>query len=163
MVRDSDTVAYRVAVTCPKPWDNCRARHLRQGRIGEDAPVASLSKLPNVLSGATWRCVDLHLHTPGVHTFTLPGAVDVHQQGDRERIADQYVERLRAARLDVAAITDYQGVRTDWYSLIRDKADGITVLPGAEHLQQGRGGGTRHPRGYRNTTYRSTAQRSQRH
>lgn len=93
--------------------------------------MTSLSKLPNVPSGATWRCVDLHLHTPGVHTFTLPGAVDLCQQGDRERIADQYVERLRAARIDVAAITDYQGVRTDWYSLIRDKADGITVLPGA--------------------------------
>ncbi|MGH3868154.1 MAG: hypothetical protein ACRDQ4_18930 [Pseudonocardiaceae bacterium] len=91
-----------------------------------------MTSLPNVPSGATWRCVDLHLHTPGVPTFTLPGAVDVHQQRDREQIADQYVERLRAARIDVAAITDYQGVRTDWYSLIRDKADGITVLPGAE-------------------------------
>jgi len=88
--------------------------------------------LPDVPSGATWRCVDLHLHTPGVPTFALPAGLDVRQQRDRERVADQYVGRLRAAGIEVAAITDYQGVRTDWYSLIRDKADGITVLPGAE-------------------------------
>jgi len=84
-----------------------------------------VTSLPDVPSGATWRCVDLHLHSPGVPTFTLPGAVDVHQQGDRERLADQYVERLRAARIDVAAITDYQGVRTDWYS--RSPIDDATV------------------------------------
>jgi DNA repair ATPase RecN len=76
--------------------------------------------------------VDLHLHTPGVPSFAPPAGVDVQLQRDRERVADQYVERLRATGIDVAVITDYQGVRTDWYHLIRDKADGITVLPGAE-------------------------------
>ncbi len=35
-----------------------------------------MTSLPDVPSGATWRWVDLHLHTPGVRTFTLPGAVD---------------------------------------------------------------------------------------
>ncbi|MGH3870611.1 MAG: TrlF family AAA-like ATPase [Pseudonocardiaceae bacterium] len=91
-----------------------------------------MTLLPDVPSGAIWRCVDLHLHTPGVPTFTLPAGVDIRRQQGREQIADQYVKRLRAAGIEVAAITDYQGVRTDWYSLIRDKADGITVLPGAE-------------------------------
>lgn len=91
-----------------------------------------MTSLPDVPFGATWRCVDLHLHPPGVHSFEGPTGLDVRQQRDREQVADQYVERLRATGIEVAAITDYQGVRTDWYSLIRDRANGITVLPGAE-------------------------------
>ncbi len=91
-----------------------------------------MTSLPDVPSGATWRCVDLHLHTPGVHSFALPGGTDEYNESHRERIADQYVGRLRAAGIEIAAITDYQGVRMDWYPLIRDRAAGITVLPGAE-------------------------------
>ncbi len=91
-----------------------------------------MTSLPDVPCGAAWRCVDLHLHTPGVHSFRLPAGIDERNKADREQIADRYVERLQAAGIEVAAITDYQGVRTDWFSLIRERATGITVLPGAE-------------------------------
>lgn len=93
-----------------------------------------MSSLPDVSSGATWRCVDLHLHSPGVHSFTLPGAVDVHNEAHRAQIAEEYVERLRSAGIEVAVITDYQGVRTEWFTPIQQRATqvGISVLPGAE-------------------------------
>jgi DNA repair ATPase RecN len=76
--------------------------------------------------------VDLHLHTPGVHSFALPAGTDEHNVTHREQIAAQYVDRLRAAGIEIAVITDYQGVRMDWFPLIRERAAGITVLPGAE-------------------------------
>lgn len=98
--------------------------------------------IPDVPVGATWRCVDLHLHTPGVTSFDLPPDVDVHRVADRERIADQYVQRLVDAGINVAAITDYQGVRLEWFRLIRDRAAraGIDIMPGAE-MSIRRGGG----------------------
>ncbi|MGH3197862.1 MAG: hypothetical protein ACRDOH_06670 [Streptosporangiaceae bacterium] len=101
-----------------------------------------MTDLPDVAVGATWRCVDLHLHTPGVRSFELPPGVDVHKAGDRERLADEYVRKLVEAGIQVAAITDYQEVRQPWYSLIRRRANaaGITVLPGAE-MSIGQGGG----------------------
>ena len=101
-----------------------------------------MTDIPDVPVGATWRCVDLHLHTPGVPSFSLPSGFDIQQAGDREQLADDYVDRLVKAGIDVAAITDYQGVRTTWFTLIRDRARtaGITVLPGAE-MSIRRGGG----------------------
>ncbi|MCA1681593.1 MAG: hypothetical protein LC700_00140 [Actinobacteria bacterium] len=42
-----------------------------------------MTLLPDVPSGATWRCVDLHLHTPGVHTFALPGGTDERNEAHR--------------------------------------------------------------------------------
>jgi len=56
-----------------------------------------VTTLPDVPVGAIWRCADLHLHTPGVHIF-----------------ADQDVDRLVGAGIEVAAVTDYQGVRPEW-------------------------------------------------
>src|SRR5215475_294171 len=109
--------------------------------IGDDVRVTTL---PDVPVGAIWRCADLHLHTPGVHTFVLPAGVDVRRQADRERLADQYVDRLVEAGIEVAAVTDYQGVRPEWYGIIRDRAAaaGIMVLPGAEmSIRQGGGKG----------------------
>jgi hypothetical protein len=41
---------------------------------------------------------------------------------DREKLADEYVGRLAQAGIDVVALTDYQGVRPEWYGLIRDRA-----------------------------------------
>ena len=101
-----------------------------------------MTVLPDVEVGATWRCVDLHLHTPGVPSFALPPGVDIHKAADRQRFADEYVQRLIDARIDIAAITDYQGVRPAWFSPIRESAEraGIVVLPGAE-LSVGRGAG----------------------
>ena len=101
-----------------------------------------MTELPDVPVGATWRCVDLHLHTPGVQSFELPPGVNVQQASDRESLADEYVRKLVEAGIQVAAITDYQGVRQPWFSLIRQRAAaaGITVLPGAElSIAEGKG------------------------
>lgn len=101
-----------------------------------------MTVLPSVEVGATWRCVDLHLHTPGVPSFALAPGVDIHSAADRDRVAGEYVQRLVDARIDVAAITDYQGVRPAWFNPIRDRAEraGIVILPGAE-LSVGPGAG----------------------
>lgn len=101
-----------------------------------------MTVLPNVEVGATWRCVDLHLHTPGVPSFALPTGIDIHSAAHRQRFADEYVLRLADAHVDVAAITDYQGVRPAWFNPIRERAEqaGIVVLPGAE-LSIGPGAG----------------------
>jgi hypothetical protein len=59
----------------------------------------------------------------------------------KEEFADSYAERLAQARIEVAAITDYNGVRTEWFELLRTAAAklGITVLPGAElTIREGR-------------------------
>lgn len=101
-----------------------------------------MTDLPDVEVGATWRCVDLHLHTPGVPSFALPPGIDIHNAADRERVAGDYVSRLAGAGINVAAITDYQGVRSAWFNPIRARAQesGIVVLPGAE-LSIGQGAG----------------------
>ena len=98
--------------------------------------------MPQVPVGATWRCIDLHLHTPGVTSFELPTGVDVNKAADRERMASDYVQRLVDAGIEIAAITDYQGVRLMWFQLIRERAKsaGIVVLPGAE-MSIGEGAG----------------------
>lgn len=91
-----------------------RSRRVRSrvvSRIREDTDVTSL---PDVPSSATWRCVDLHLHTPGVHSVALPGGTDERTAAHREQITDQYVQRLRAGGIEVATITDYRGVQLDW-------------------------------------------------
>jgi hypothetical protein len=77
--------------------------------------------LPDVPAGAQWLCVDLHVHTPGIHSFALPPGLDVRLERDREKLADEYVGRLAQAGIDVVALTDYQGVRPEWYGLIRDR------------------------------------------
>ncbi len=98
--------------------------------------------MPDVPAGATWRCTDVHLHTPGVPSFELPPGIDIHEGGDRKRLAEEYVSKLTDAGIQVAVITDYQGVRKPWFSLIRERAQAarITVLPGAEmSLTEGKG------------------------
>lgn len=93
-----------------------------------------MNELPDVSAGATWRCVDLHLHTPGIHTFVLPSDANPDTDDGRSAIAARYVDALEQSGVTVGAITDYQGVREPWFSLIRDEAHsrGITILPGAE-------------------------------
>jgi DNA repair ATPase RecN len=101
-----------------------------------------VTDLPDVAVGATWRCADLHLHTPGVRSFELPPGIDVQNASDRERLANEYVQKLVDADIQIAAITDYQGVRQPWFSLIRERAEaaGIAVLPGAEmSIAEGKG------------------------
>ncbi len=57
-------------------------------------------------------------------------------------MASDYVQRLVDAGIEIAAITDYQGVRLMWFQLIRERAKsaGIVVLPGAE-MSIGEGAG----------------------
>jgi DNA repair ATPase RecN len=82
--------------------------------------------------GAAWVKVDLHLHSPGVNSFTLPSGIDL--DSDKEEIAKDYVKRVKAANIKVAAITDYNGVREEWYKLISKEAEkeDIIILPGVE-------------------------------
>lgn len=83
-------------------------------------------------SGANWRRIDLHLHSPGVATFALPSGFDI--QKDQSRLIDEYVDQLVAQDISVAAITDYNGVREEWYTPLSERAasKGIVLLPGAE-------------------------------
>jgi chromosome segregation protein len=78
--------------------------------------------------------VDLHLHTPGVRSFRCPPGLDPINPEHKEQIIEQYVEQLVQQGIQVAAITDYQGIRPEWFEPIREKAQarGIWVYPGAE-------------------------------
>lgn len=104
--------------------------------------VREMSVLPNVAVGAVWHCVDLHLHTPGVHSFKLGAGDDIRTDQGTDNLVGRYVDALVNSGVDVAVLTDYQGVRQPWFDKIRDVAglQGITVLPGAE-MSIGQGGG----------------------
>lgn len=85
-------------------------------------------------NGANWVRVDLHLHTPGSNSFILPGGINLNSNDDKNTIAKAYVNKLKDANTKVAAITDYNGIRKEWYDLIKQEAEkeGIIILPGAE-------------------------------
>ncbi len=89
---------------------------------------------PAVSCGARWRRVDLHLHSPGVASFRAPDGADLESSRGRSAVVEKYVEQLIASKIELAAITDYNGVRERWFEPIRKQAAarGITVLPGAE-------------------------------
>ncbi|MHB0875042.1 MAG: TrlF family AAA-like ATPase [Anaerolineae bacterium] len=82
--------------------------------------------------GAQWTRVDLHLHTPGCHTFHLPNGLDPER--DRDQLVAMIVAQMVKQGIEIAAITDYQTVHSEWYVPIRDQArmEGIVVYPGAE-------------------------------
>ena len=94
----------------------------------------SQDKLKSEYRGADWIKVDLHLHSPGVMSFTLPGGVNIDSDEEKEKIAQAYVNRLEKSRIRVGAITDYNGIRQDWFDLIKNKAEkkGIIIFPGVE-------------------------------
>ena len=81
--------------------------------------------------GATWRRLDLHLHSPGVLTFIPPKGT---KREDGIGLADVYIEQLVTQGISVAAITDYNGVNIEWFEVTAAKASnrGITLLPGIE-------------------------------
>ena len=93
-----------------------------------------------IYQGASWVRVDLHLHSPGAHSFKFPSGLDANQ---REEVVQQYVSRLKAQGIAVAAITDYQQIRSEWFLPIRDVAReaGIYVYPGVELSFGGSTGG----------------------
>ena len=92
--------------------------------------------------GARWVRTDLHLHSPGAYGFTCPP--DPGPQ-DRDAVVQRYVEQLEAQGIEVAAITDYQQVRKEWFVPIREAARerGIYVYPGVELSFGGSAGGKR--------------------
>lgn len=110
----------------------------RRREIDPDSAVPRMkggaSDLMDVPFGATWQRVDLHLHTPGVLSFRCPPGSDLASAKGRSRLVEEYVDRLCDARVAICAITDYNGVRKQWFEPIRARAleRGITVLPGAE-------------------------------
>lgn len=84
--------------------------------------------------GGRWVRVDFHLHTPGVSTFHCPNGLDPKNPEHRDQIVQNYVERLLENKIQIAAITDYNGVRAEWFYPIREEANkqGIIIYPGAE-------------------------------
>lgn len=91
--------------------------------------------------GARWVRVDFHLHTPSVSSFRCPSGLDPNQH--REKIVQQYVQKLVDENINIAAIADYNGIREEWFVPIRDEASrqGIVVFPGAElDFQEGKYG-----------------------
>ncbi len=95
-----------------------------------------------VPDGARWRCVDLHLHSPGVPSFRPGPGADPSTDAGRAVLVQRFVQALAAAGIEVACMTDYQGPREPWFAEITAAARsrGITVLPGAE-LSVRSGGG----------------------
>ncbi|ABU57699.1 TrlF family AAA-like ATPase [Roseiflexus castenholzii] len=81
--------------------------------------------------GARWIRCDLHLHSPGAHGFTFPPGLSAAQ---RDEVVAQYVQQLQAQGIAIAAITDYQQIRTKWFIPIQQEAKkaGIYVYPGVE-------------------------------
>ncbi|MER7455784.1 TrlF family AAA-like ATPase [Micromonospora sp. NPDC126480] len=93
--------------------------------------------------GSRWRRVDFHLHTPGVDSFAGFDGMSYDGPDDQRKLATAYADRLSNAGIEIAAITDYNGIRLPWYDLIKEEAakQGIIVLPGAElNLAEGRQG-----------------------
>ena len=90
--------------------------------------------------GARWVRVDLHLHSPGASPFTFPPGLDA---GQLKQVVAQYVAQLKQQDFKIAALTDYQQIRTDWFDPIREAAleEGIYVYPGVELSFGGATGG----------------------
>jgi len=85
-------------------------------------------------NGANWMKVDLHLHSPGVESFTLPDGVNLNLQQDCEGLGEEYIKRMEKAQIKVGAITDYNGIRKKWFELIKSEAKkrNIVIFPGVE-------------------------------
>lgn len=85
-------------------------------------------------NGANWMKVDLHLHSPGTESFTLPPGFDLSSDDKCEKLAEEYIKRIEKAQIRIGAMTDYNGVRKEWFELIKNKANGkgIVIFPGVE-------------------------------
>ena len=99
------------------------------------------------MEGAKWVKMDLHLHSPSVHTFKLPNGVDITTEDGRKEVIDRFVTQIEEQGIKICAITDYNGIRKDWFKLIQDYAleRGIYVFPGVElSFDEGGGRGVTH-------------------
>ncbi|PWR09003.1 hypothetical protein DKT68_13520 [Micromonospora acroterricola] len=55
--------------------------------------------------------MDFHLHTPGVDSFAGLDGMSYDNPDDQRKLATTYVNRLREVGIEIAAITDYNGIR----------------------------------------------------
>jgi len=92
--------------------------------------------------GAEWVRVDLHLHSPGSSSFILPDGLSLDSPSSVEKFVQEYVNKLKEANIKIAAITDYNLIRKDWFEKIKEEASrySIIILPGVE-LDVGFAGG----------------------
>ncbi len=85
-------------------------------------------------NGANWVKTDLHLHSPGVESLTLPPGINLDSNNECEKLVEEYIKKIQEAQIKIGAITDYNGLRKDWFELIKNKAKdkGIVIFPGVE-------------------------------
>lgn len=90
--------------------------------------------------GARWVRVDLHLHSPGAHSFVFARGLDAER---REEVVRLYVEQLKAQGIQIATVTDYQQIRPEWFLPIQEagQRESIYVYPGVELSFDGGVGG----------------------
>jgi len=83
-------------------------------------------------NGANWVKADFHLHSPYVHSFTLPNGINL--DNELNRLVDLYLNKLIEKEIRIAAITDYQQVRKEFLKKLQTKAreKEIYILPGIE-------------------------------
>jgi ABC-type Mn2+/Zn2+ transport system ATPase subunit len=83
-------------------------------------------------NGANWVKVDFHLHSPFAHSFTLPNGTNLDK--DTDNLVDLYLNKLIEKEIKIAAITDYQQVRKDFFKIIQTRAieKDIYIFPGIE-------------------------------
>ncbi|VAW37436.1 PHP N-terminal domain protein [hydrothermal vent metagenome] len=81
--------------------------------------------------GAHWRRTDLHLHSPGADSFKFPAGLGSENKSE---VLTAYVDQLAAQNIEIAAITDYQCIREEWFVPIQEAARQceITIFPGVE-------------------------------
>jgi chromosome segregation protein len=94
------------------------------------------------MSGVRWRRVDFHLHSPAASSFICPSGFQSAKHADQQKFAERYVSRLVDAGIEIASLTDYNGVSETWYSILKSEAErrGVLLLPGTElSVSEGRG------------------------
>lgn len=84
--------------------------------------------------GATWIRADLHLHSPAAPSFKLPSGGNIDNEEKRQEIIEEYVQQLIDQNITIGAITDYQQIRKEWFTDIRNLARecDIFLFPGVE-------------------------------
>jgi DNA repair ATPase RecN len=82
-------------------------------------------------NGANWVEADFHLHSPYVHSFNLPNGINLN---DIDKLVELYINKLLEKQIKIAAITDYQQIRKDFFEKLqpRAKEKEIYIFPGIE-------------------------------
>lgn len=90
-------------------------------------------------SGAIWLKGDLHLHSPFVNSFNLPSGMNLNNDNI---LINEYIAKLKENKINFAAITDYQQIRTNWFKNLQHEAskENVVIFPGIElSVTYGRG------------------------